>query len=222
MGCRKEKRKRRGISGLPAATPYVHREMFKDSFLANLLILLVAQLVAYGYLRTGLLRRGVLLMVGTWVMADVALLARFAFAYTGPWYLAALLLMQLHAVLEAFLYASGRVRRRFGATTRRRKDLYFRAFRHYLRNELDQAQTILRRLVRWDPWDLESTLALATVLSRKGRHRRARGLLRQARGLDRQRRFRDVIGAELRHFKVRRRPVPVTSGRLPPPGNRAW
>lgn len=196
--------------------------MFKDSFLPNLLILVIAQLVAYGYLRTGLLRRGVLLMVGTWVMADIALLSRFAFAYTGPYYLGALLVMQVYAVLETFLYTSGRVRRRFGATARRRKDLFFRAFRHYLRNELDQSQMILRRLVRWDPWDLESTLALATVLSRKGRHRRARGLLRQARGLDRHRRFRDVIGAELRHFKVRRRPVPATSSRLPSLESRAW
>ena len=73
------------------------------------------------------------------------------------------------------------------------------------RDELDLAQGILRRLVRWDPWDLESTLALATVLSRKGRYRKARGLLRQARGLDRRRRFRDVIRAELRYFQVRRR-----------------
>ncbi len=179
--------------------------MFRDSFLINLLIFRAAQLVAYGFLRTGLIRRGVMLMVGTWVLADMALLARFAFSDTGDYYMGLLLIMQLYMILETFLYASGRLRRRLIATVRRRRDLFYEAFRHYLRDELDLAQGILRRLVRWDPWDLESTLALATVLSRKGRYRKARGLLRQARGLDRRRRFRDVIRAELRYFQVRRR-----------------
>ncbi len=195
--CRKEKES-------PTAS-HLRQEMFQDNFLTNFLTLVAAQLVAYGYLRTGLQRRGVLLMVGTWVMADVALLSRFACAHTGRYYRGALLLMQVYTMLETFLYGSGRLRRRLGSTVRRRHQLFCTAFRHYLRNELDQAQGILRRLVRWDPWDLESTLALATVLSRKGRYRRARGLLRQARSLDRERRFRDVIGAELRFFKVRRR-----------------
>ena len=196
--CRKEKESR-----LPWS--YDRREMFQDNFLTNFLILVAAQIVAYGYLRTGLQRRGVMLMVGTWVMVDVALLARFAFAHTGRYYLGALLVMQVYTMAEMFLYFSGRLRRRLGSTVRRRHHLFVAAFRHYLRDELDQAQGILRRLVRWDPWDLESTLALATVLSRKGSYRRARGLLRQARSLDRERRFRDVIGAELRFFKVRRR-----------------
>lgn len=188
--------------------------MFQDSFLINLLIFLVAQVVAYGYLRTGLIRRGVLLIIGTWLMADAALLARFAFNHTGNYYVGALWLMQVHMLLETFLYASGRLRRRLRSTVSRRRDQFSAAFRHYLRNELDQAQRILRRLVRLDPWDLESTLALATVLSRKGRYRKARGLLRQARGLDRNKRFRDVIGAELRYFKVRRRAGvgPVATG----------
>lgn len=179
--------------------------MFQDSFPINLLIFLAAQVVAYRYLRTGLIRRGVLLMVGTWVMADAALLARFAFSHTGDYYFGAILLLQLYTVLESFLYASGRLRRRLRSKLRWRKDLFVSAFHHYLRNELDQAQTLLRKLVRSDPWDLESTIALATVLSRKGSYRKARGLLRQARGLDRTGRFRDVIRAELRYFKVRRR-----------------
>ena len=69
-------------------------------------------------------------------------------------------------------------------------------FRAYLRDRLEPAGETFRKLARRDPWDLESTLAWATVLSRQGAHRKARALLLRVRWLDRDRRFRDVIESE--------------------------
>lgn len=179
--------------------------MFPDSFLPNLLIFVMAQVAAWGYLRTGLIRRGAILMVSTWVLADAALLARFAYEEDGPPFRIPLYLMQTHALLETFLFAFGQLRRRFTRTARRRRELFRSAFVHYLRDELDEATGILIRLRRNDPWDLQSTLALANVMASRRRHRRAIGLYRQARGLDRHQQYRDFIGHQLRRFAARRR-----------------
>lgn len=179
--------------------------MFPDAFLPNLVIFLVAQVAAWGYLRTGLIRRGVFLMVSTWILADAALLARFAYEEVGASYRIPLSLMQLHALLEAFLLASGQLRRRFTKTARQRPGLFQRAFVHYLRDELDEAAAIFTRLRRNDPWDLQSTLALANVMACGRRKRRAIALYRQARGLDRHQQYRDFIGHQLKRFAARRR-----------------
>ena len=68
---------------------------------------------------------------------------------------------------------------------------------------MDAAIADYRFLVRLDPWDLESTLGLATALARKGKGRQARRYFRSARSLDLRREYGDVIGDELKRFSVR-------------------
>jgi hypothetical protein len=178
--------------------------MFEDSFLVNAAIFAAGQAVAWAYLHTGRTRRGVVLMLAGWVLADVALLARFAYDGALPVYVIALSAMQAWSIAELLLFTFARLRRRFGRFRRERERLYRLAFVHYLRNELPAAGGIWRRLVRRDPWDMQSTLALATVHARLGRRRRARGLFRAARALDRDGRLRDVIRDELKRFAARR------------------
>lgn len=182
--------------------------MFEDSFLANLSIFLAGQAVAWAYLHTGRIRRGVTLMLAGWILADVALVARFAYEGGEPLYLLALTALQIWSLGEVALFSFARLRRRLGPIRRQREQLYRAAFVHYLRNELPAAQGIWRRLVRRDPWDVQSTLMLATVQARLGRRRRARSLFRAARGLDRELRMRDVIRDELKRFAAKgRRPA---------------
>ena len=74
--------------------------MFADSFWPNLLAVVLGQIAAWGYVRTGLLVRGALLMVVGLAAADVALVARFAFSHTGAVYLGALLVLQVWSLAE--------------------------------------------------------------------------------------------------------------------------
>lgn len=171
--------------------------MFPDSFAGNALVFLVGQAVAWGYLRTGLLTRGVPLMAVLWLAVDVALVARFAYQETGPVYLAALAVMQACAVVETVRFVAGRLNRRRERVKERRIERYRAAFTHYLRDELEQAERLYRKLLRSDPWDLESRLGLATLLARTGARRRARSMFRRARSLDRGQRYQDVIREEL-------------------------
>ena len=183
--------------------------MFPDLFLPNLVLFVAAQCSAYGFLRTGLVRRGILLMLVTWVAADVALLSRFAFDDTGWLYRLALVVLQLHALIESFLFVSGRWRRR-RPSQRARRERDFRAAQiHYLRDECAPARQLFHGLLRRDPWDLESMLARATVLSRTGQRSAALALFQRAKNLDRDRRFRDVIEGEVRRCAAARRAVPV-------------
>lgn len=179
--------------------------MLGDSFLFNLLVFVAGQAVAWAYLHTGRTKRGVTLMLAGWILADVALLARFAYEGGEPVYVAALSALQAWSLAEVVLFTFARIRRRLGRIRRQRELLYRAAYVHYLRNELAAALAIWRRLVRRDPWDVQSTLALATVHARLGRRRRARSLFRAARGLDRDGRLDDVIRDELKRFAAKRR-----------------
>ena len=179
--------------------------MFEDSFLINLVIFVVGQLAAYCYLRTGRKTRGVMLMIVGLVLADVALVRVFAFGQRDTIFLLSLILMQAYSLAEAVLYTIGRIRRRSSTAKQQRKERFRSAFLHCLRNELDAAIADYRALVKIDPWDLESTLGLATALARKGKGRQARRYFRCARSLDLKDEYGDVISDELKRFSVRHR-----------------
>jgi hypothetical protein len=184
--------------------------MFPDAFAPNLAVFLLGQVVAWSYLRTGLLLRGVAVLILTWVFADLALVLRFAYGETGPAYLASLAAMQCVTLAAGLQLAIGRRRRR-GEGFRRRRELGFReSMVQLLRDELDPARIGLSRLVRADPWDLPARLTLGVVLSRQGRARAARRQLVGARRLDRERRYADAIDCELRRL----------AGAVPQPGQR--
>lgn len=171
--------------------------MFWDAFLPNALAFACGQLVAWGYLRTGLVRRGVVLMLTIWVLADAALLARFAYEQDGLWYLLPLLSMQVVCVASAARFTFCRLRRRFSRTARRAKELFALGQGHYLRGELDRALETFRLLHRNDPWHVPSAIALASVLARCSRPRQAVRLYRQARALDLKQEYQDLIEVQL-------------------------
>lgn len=178
--------------------------MFEDSFLINLGIFVVGQVAAYRYLRTGRKTRGIMLMIFGWVLADIAMMSVFAFGQRDALFLLSLTLMQVYSLVEAFLYAIGRIRRSSGRAKEQRQKRFRSAFIHCLRNELDAAIVDYRALVRADPWDLESTIGLATALARNGKGRQARRYFRCARSLDLNDEYGDVISDELKRFSVRR------------------
>jgi len=171
--------------------------MFQDSFFANVAVFLLGQVAAWGYMNTGLWWRGVLMLCGSWVLADVALVARFAYEH-GDLFISALIAMQAVCVIGLFLFTYGRIRRRLPVVVAARERRFRTAFLLYLHDEIAAATRIYRKLVRTDPWDLPARVALGTVLARLGARRRSRWLLRTARGLDRDQRFEDVIADELR------------------------
>ena len=176
--------------------------MFPDSLLANLMLFGMGQVAAWGYLRTGRIARGVALMVGSWVLADVALLARFAYEFGDHVYLTALVLMQLYCVVEFALFVWGRARRRTTEARKRRELRYRDAFTHYLRNETEPASQIYRRMLRSDPWDVEAALSLATLMARAGQQRKARSLFRSVRSMDREGCYGEVIAEELERLRA--------------------
>jgi hypothetical protein len=178
-------------------------QMFEDSFPINLAIFVVGQVAAYRYLRTGRKTRGVMLMILGWVLADIAMVRVFTFGQRDTTFLLSLTLMQVYSLVEAFLYTIGRIRRRRSKVKKERQKRFHSAFIHCLRNELDAAIADYRALVRMDPWDLESTLGLATALARKGKGRQARRYFRCARSLDLNDDYGDVISDELKRFSVR-------------------
>lgn len=167
--------------------------MLTDSLLPNLLIFIVGQLAAVGYLRTGLVRRGVLLLLITWACADAALIARFGYRSTGTLYVACLSVMQVTSIFAALAFLVGRVRRRATKNVERRDRLLREAFVHYLRNELVPAEKLYSTLLRTDPWDAAAHLGRATVLARAGRARESRRALKLVRGLDPDGRMVDAL-----------------------------
>jgi len=201
--------------------------MFRDSFVANLLIFGLGQLAVIGYLSTGMVRRGVALMVVTWILADLALVARFAFgdALSGPpepIYGLALAAMQTVAVVELLLLASRRVWRRLPHVVAQRDRWFRQAFVHYLRDELEPARDLFRRLARIDPWDLPVRLAHATTVTRCGAPARGRRMLRALPALDRDGSMRDAIETEVARARQARDGVaaiaPQSSVAAPEPG----
>lgn len=178
--------------------------MFADAFWPNLVIFVLGQVAAWGYLRTGLVRRGLCLMIGAWILADLALLARFAYEGQETLYRSALMVMQAYSLCEFALFVYGRWRRRSRGLRAQREQLFREAFLHYLRDERELAERRYRKILRRDHWDVDATLGLATTLARSGKDRRARSLFRAARSLDRDGRYAQVISWELRRFAARR------------------
>ena len=125
--------------------------MFEESFLINLLLFVGGQVAAYGYLRTGRRRRGLLLMVVGWLLVDVVLVVRFAFEHTGWWYLLSLTLLQTYSLAELVLFGLGRIRRRMARVRQARNRDFRTAYLHYLRNELQAAVRCYRRILARDP-----------------------------------------------------------------------
>ncbi|MEZ5963276.1 MAG: hypothetical protein R3F56_05450 [Planctomycetota bacterium] len=169
--------------------------MFADAFWPNFLVFVLGQLVAWGYLATGRVERGACLMLGMLVLADVALVARFAYGaeHLVVW---SLVIMQAYALVEAAFFVFGRWYRRQPQVRDRRREEYRAALVAELRGDDSGALEILQRLCRRDPWDVEATLASATVQRRLGRTRRAGTLLRRARRLDRDARLSDLVFLE--------------------------
>lgn len=172
--------------------------MFADAFLPNLAFFASGQLAAWGYLRTGMLRLGTALLAAMLVLADWALVARFAYQDVGPGYLAPLLAMQGLGAMAALVFAWGRLRRRFGPLARRRKEVFGEGLGSYLRGDYAAAARSFARLAAHDRWDVPSTVALANSLRRLGRLRRARRLYKLARSLDRRGDYHDFVAEQLR------------------------
>jgi hypothetical protein len=171
--------------------------MFPDAFSVNLAVFLVAQVVAWFYLRTGLTMRGTLLLLVAWGAADLALVLRFAYSDTGTSYVASLAVLQGYTLFELLRAVWGTVRRRSASATSRRADTLRSAMTAFLADDLDAAAAGFRGLVRADPWDLQGRLGLGSVLGRQGHPRAARRQLAAARRLDREGRFEDAITVEV-------------------------
>lgn len=174
--------------------------MFPDSFGANLAFFALAQGIAWTCLRTGLVPRGLFVLIASWVLADVALVLRFGYGAVGLAYVGSLAALQALVVVETVRLVFHGLRRRRESFRCRREATYREAMRCFLRDELDAAGDGLRALVRADPWDLPARLTLGAVLSRQGRRRAARRHLVGARRLDRSRRYADAIDTELRRL----------------------
>ncbi len=184
--------------------------MFADAFLPNLAIFVVAQVVAWIYLRTGLVRTGIATIVATWLAADLALVARFALDDVGPVYAGSLIVLQSWTLIVTLRLIAGRWRRSRRDFVARREVAFHTAFTSWLRGELDLAQRELTGVLRVDPWDLRSRLLLAKVFRAGGMPGPARRQLVAARRLDRDDRFRDLIEREL----ADRPPAPVDAPAL--------
>lgn len=177
--------------------------MFADAFWPNFAVFVLGQGIACAYLATGRLARGACLMLGVLVLFDVALVARFGYGAEHV-VVTSLVLAQAYVLVETGFFAFGRWHRQRPDVLGRRRDEYRAALVAELRGDDDAAAEILQRLRRRDPWDIEATVALATVQRRRGDPRRAAALLRRARRLDRRGRWTDVIVLETARLSVGR------------------
>jgi tetratricopeptide (TPR) repeat protein len=171
--------------------------VFPDLFLPNLLVFVAGVTTAVACLRTGMLQRGILLLVLLLASADAALLLRFAAAERGEAYWLVLTAMQALAVGASVWLLAARARRRWSADARQRRQLFAAALVHYLRHELEPAAALLTRLRRADPWDVPTCLLLGNVLAAGGQLRRARRCYRAAKNLDREAGYVDLVALQL-------------------------
>ncbi|MGE0142580.1 MAG: hypothetical protein AB7I19_06290 [Planctomycetota bacterium] len=167
--------------------------MFPDAFLPNFAIFLVAQVVAWAYLRTGLIPAGIAIIVGSLLFGDAALVARFGFGHLGGIYVGSLIAMQALTILAAGWFAIARWRRSRAAFRGRRDADYKSALIAYMKDEIAIAESLLRPIVRVDPWDLPTRVLLAKLAASRGDRAAARRQFRRARRLDGDQRFKDVI-----------------------------
>ena len=177
--------------------------MFADLFWPNFAFFALGQVIAGSYLATGRLWRGGCLMLSVLLLADVALVARFGYGHE-PTVVAALILMQAYAIIEAGFFVYGRWYRQRRSVLARRLAEYRQALVAELQSDDVGAAKLLSGLCRRDPWDVESTLALASAQRRLGYERSASSLLRRARRLDRAGRFGDLILLESARVQTRR------------------
>lgn len=177
--------------------------VFADHLLANLATFALGGGVAVAWMRTGMVRRGVALLIVLLLAADVALVQRVVYGDRGTAFVAALATMQVStwAAIAWLLFAVGR--RRWSADSRRRQELFTAGLQHYLRSELPAARKVFERLRRADPWDTAALVALANVTWRQGQAGRARSLYRAARRLDRRRGYADFIDIQLQRMTDR-------------------
>lgn len=181
--------------------------MLQDLFWPNLAVFGLGQAAAWFQVRTGRVLRGTVSMVALLVLADLVLVARFAYgeeALAGI----ALTAMQAWAVGETVLLVFARWRRARPAALERRRRDYRLAIVSELRGADAEALPLLAKLARQDPWDIEVAIALAATQRRLGNGPAARRQLRRARRLDRSARFADVLFLEDLRL---RRPAPVTA-----------
>lgn len=167
--------------------------MFADHFVPNLVIFLLGAAAAAGWLRTGMVVRGAVLLALLLVAADLALVARFVYDDRGAVFLLGLVLMQALAIAGLAWWTVYGVRLRWSPDRRNRSELLATGTRHYMRNELPEAEAIYRRLRRANPWDVAAVLGLATAVWRIGRIPVAARLLREARSLDRKGAYGQLI-----------------------------
>ena len=123
----------------------LHR-VFQDLFLPNLAIFVLGLGAALFWLRTGMVRRGMMLMALLVTAADIALVARFVNENRGLSFVAALVALQVCALGSSGWLLFKLSRRRWGADSRQRDQLLNAAFKHYLRDELRPAGDLFRRL----------------------------------------------------------------------------
>ncbi len=190
--------------------------VFPDLFLPNAAIGAAGFAAALFWLRTGMVRRGVLLLVTLAVASDVALVARFVFAERAAWFCSGLWVMQAAALGGAGWLAVALLRRRWAADAGRRDELFADGFRLYLRDEFAPAAARFVRILRVDPWDVAATVALANVRWRQGRIARARRLLQAARRLDRRGGWTDFVAEQARRVGAGPRATPAVQPTSPP------
>ncbi len=171
--------------------------MYPDQLLPNLAIFAAGVLVATACLRTGLVARGVWLMVVVWCLADGALLVRYALEDRGELYVATLWVMQAVCALSVLWWLWARLRRRLGRMARERNAVFAEGQASHLRGDFDAARRVFARLLRHDPWDTATTVAMAEVMQAQGKNSAARKLLRRARNLDLRKDYSDLITARL-------------------------
>lgn len=186
--------------------------MLQDLFWPNLAVFGLGQAAAWFQVRTGRVLRGTVSMVALLVLADLVLVARFAY---GEQALAgiALTAMQVWAIGETALLVFARWRRARPAALERRRRDYRLAIVSELRGADAEALPLLAKLAREDPWDVEVAIALAGTQRRLGNRTAARRQLRRARRLDRSARFADILFLEDLRL---RRAAPVTASTVAP------
>jgi hypothetical protein len=182
--------------------------VFPDQFLPSALLAAAGVATALYLLRSGMVRRGLLLLATVAVAADVAVVARFVFGERATWFLGGLWTLQLASLGAAVWLVLALLRRRWSADARRRRELFAAAFQHYLRDEFGPARSLLRRILRADPWDVAASIALADVRWRQGQPVRALRLLRRARRLDRPMAYADFAAEQVRRIRTDLAPRP--------------
>ncbi|HEX6812980.1 MAG TPA: hypothetical protein VF384_15250 [Planctomycetota bacterium] len=172
--------------------------MLGDQFLPNFAMFVVGQAAAWFYLRTGRFWIGALSTAALWVLADVVVVARFAFGASAEDLALPLSLLQAVALgtVAALLFAQWR--RRWSDTARARPRLFAAAMEQYLRSDHVAAAATYRRLTRADPWDVAAWTGLGNALARSAQPKRARRCYLRAAGVDTRRRFADFLEQQKR------------------------